>query len=448
MSAPKKVGMINLGCPKNQVDAESMLGRLAAAGYELTPDATEAEVIIVNTCGFIGPAKEESVDAILEMAELKKSGKLQKLIATGCLTQRYGTELAEQIPELDAVVGTGEEGNLADLIDQAGSAPTPLIQIGQPGGEAGGADRVRVGPAHTAYVKIAEGCSKRCTFCIIPSLRGDLKSRTVEDIVEEVEGLVAQGVVEINLISQDTTNYGVDNYKKKMLPELIRQVSAVQGLGWLRLLYTYPTDYTDELLDALEGSPVCVPYIDLPLQHAATSVLARMNRRGTTESLVALIEKIRAKLPGVRLRSSFIVGFPGETEAEFETLYRFVEQARFDRLGVFTYSHEEGTPAFASKDDVPEEEKESRRDRLMTLQADISAGNLAALVGQTVEVLVDGLSAETDLLIEGRMQGQAPEIDGVVYIADTGDKPLAPGQIVQVEITEAHTYDVVGRLSS
>ena len=447
----KKVGMVNLGCPKNQVDAEVMLGRLRDEGYELTADATEAEVIIVNTCGFIDAAKEESVDTILEMAALKESGNCQRLIATGCLTQRYGKELAGGIPELDAVVGTGAETGIGDMIGRltATDKPAaPLIQIGDPGGAAGGAGRLRVGPAHTAYVKIAEGCSKRCAFCIIPALRGDLVSRTVESIVDEVQELVGQGVVEINLISQDTTNYGVDRYQKKMLPELVEALSRIKPLRWLRLLYTYPTDYTDALLDALSASPKVVPYIDLPLQHADTGVLRRMNRRGDYEGLVALIGRIREKIPGVALRSSFIVGFPGETQAEFERLLEFVATCRFDRLGVFTYSHEEGTTAFEMVDDVPEAVKEARRDQLMELQAEIAAEKNAALVGRTVEVLVDGLSQETDLLLEGRLAGQAPEVDGVVYINDTGDRQLAPGDIVPVTITEAHTYDLVGELAA
>ncbi|MDH4229201.1 MAG: 30S ribosomal protein S12 methylthiotransferase RimO [Nitrospirota bacterium] len=441
----KKVGMINLGCPKNQVDAEVMLGRLKAAGYELTPDANQADVIIVNTCGFIGEAKEESIDTILEMAQLKEHGKLKKLIATGCLTQRYGQDLADSIPELDAVVGNGREADIADLIP-ALTAPGAgqLIHIGAPGGLSGGADRLRIGAPHSAYIKIAEGCSKRCSFCIIPHLRGDLVSRPLEEIKAEARALVAQGVVEINLISQDTTNYGVDLYRQKSLPELIRRLSAVDGLRWLRLLYTYPTDYTDTLLDALAESPVAVPYIDLPLQHAATSVLQRMNRRGSTEDLERLIERIRTRIPGVALRSSFIVGFPGENDAEFGVLRDFIARTGFDRMGVFTYSHEEGTAAGAGRDDVPEEVKEARRAELMQMQEGISAAKLSALVGRTVDVLVEGLSEETDLLYAGRMATQAPEIDGVVYINDTDDRPLEPGMIVRVRVDEAHVHDVVG----
>jgi ribosomal protein S12 methylthiotransferase len=441
----KKVGLVNLGCPKNQVDAEVMLGRLRAAGYEVTPDAAEAEVIVVNTCGFIDAAKEESVDALLDAARLKESGHLKTLVATGCLAQRYGKELSDAIPELDALVGTGEEGHLTDLLPGLASAP-PLIQIGAPGGATDGRGRLRVGPPHSAYLKIAEGCSKRCAFCIIPHLRGDLASRPLEDIVAEAKELAAQGVVEVNLISQDTTNYGVDRYGKKRLADLVAALSDVDGIQWLRLLYTYPTDYTDRLLDALAESDKVVPYIDLPLQHAADSVLKRMHRTGTRDRLEALVARIRQKIPGVALRSSFIVGFPGETDAEFEDLRRFVAEQRFDHLGVFTYSHEEGTPAHAMKDDVPAEEKAARRDALLAMQADISAEKMRALVGKRVPVLVDGLSKETDLLLEGRMPTQAPDIDGVVYINDTDDREFAAGQIVEVEITEAHTYDVVGRV--
>ncbi len=441
----KKVGMVNLGCPKNQVDAETMLGKLKAQGYQLTADAAEAEVIIVNTCGFIGDAKQESIDTILEMAELKTDGNCQTLIATGCLTQRYGRELAEGIPELDAVVGTGSEGTIADTVAAtvAAGGGAPLIQIGSPGGADGGAERVRVGPGYSAYVKIAEGCSKACSFCIIPQLRGELNSRPLDEIVAEVADLAAQGVVEINLISQDTTNYGVDRYQKKMLAELVRAVSAVAGVRWVRLLYTYPTDYTDELLTALAESPKVVPYIDLPLQHADDAVLKRMNRRGGLAQLEALVARIRQKMPAVALRSSFIVGFPGETEAEFATLRSFIERMRFDHLGVFTYSHEEGTTAFDLADDVPEPVKRARRDTLMALQAEIAAEKNRSYVGRTIDVLVDGLSAETDLLLEGRAAFQAPGIDGVVYI---NDGTAEPGQIVPVVITEAHTYDLVGHV--
>jgi len=443
----RKVGLINLGCPKNQVDAEVMLGRLKAAGYEVTPDAEEAEVIVVNTCGFIESAKEESVDAILEAARLKDGGRLKKLIATGCLTQRYGKELAEAIPELDAVVGTGAPQDITAVLPGVFAPHTgPLLTIGAPGGAMDGQGRIRVGAPHSAYLKIAEGCSKRCAFCVIPHLRGDLASRPLESIEAEARELAAQGVVEVNLISQDTTNYGLDLYGRKRLPDLIARLSAVDGIRWLRLLYTFPTDYTDGLLSVLADSETVVPYIDLPLQHAADTVLKRMHRTGTRARLESLIERIRQKIPGVALRSSFIVGFPGETEAEFRALHDFVAEQRFDHLGVFTYSHEEGTPAYAMRDDVPPHEKQARKDALMELQADISAEKLQALVGKRVPVLVDGLSKESDLLLEGRMPTQAPDIDGVVYINDTDDQPLEPGRIVTVEITEAHTYDVVGRV--
>jgi len=456
----KKVGMVNLGCPKNQVDAETMLGRLTVAGYEVTADAGEADVIIVNTCGFIDAAKQESIDAILEMAELKNDGTPKKLIATGCLTQRYGEELAEGIPELDAVVGTGDEQNIVETVAKVTGGGSQLIQIGDPGGAMGGTaevdregvqervreqpvPRVRVGASHSAYVKIAEGCSKRCSFCIIPHLRGDLVSRELEDIVAEITALAAEGVVEVNLISQDTTNYGVDRYNKKMLAELVRQVDKIDGIRWVRLLYTYPTDYTDDLLNALGAAKKVVPYIDLPLQHPDTGMLKRMNRRGSLEGLQALVAKIRAKIPGVALRSSFIVGFPGESEDEFDTLYNFIAESRFDSVGVFTYSHEEGTAAFDMADNVTEEVKVARREAIMALQAEISTEKLQAKVGQTIEVLVDGLSAESDLLLEGRAATQAPDIDGVVYI---NDGVAEPGDLVQVVITEAHTYDLVGHI--
>ncbi|MFQ5780181.1 MAG: 30S ribosomal protein S12 methylthiotransferase RimO [Nitrospiria bacterium] len=445
-----KVGLVSLGCPKNQVDSEVMLGSLIQAGYALTPKEEEADVIIVNTCGFIDQAKEESIDTLIAMGALKKEGRCKLLIATGCLTQRYPGELLDQMPEIDAVVGTGDFPKIASLCrtllsreskgvpPRLTASPTYLYQPESP--------RLRLGPRHQAYVKVSEGCNYRCSFCAIPSFRGDLQSRTVDSVVREARELARQGVVEINLIAQSLTSFGIDRHQKGALITLLKALVKVDGIEWIRLFYTYPTDLSDDLIDLIAGEEKLCGYIDLPLQHIDDAILRRMNRKGNRKEIETLIEKLRRRIPGVTLRSTFIVGFPGETEQEYQALSRFIEETAFDRLGIFTYSHEEGTSAYAYSDSVPQETKIARQGRLLEMQRRISRQKNRRLIGTLQTVLVDGYAGETDLLLEGRLEGQAPDIDGVVLINDTGSESVNPGEFVSIRIEAAHDYDLVGRV--
>ncbi|MFQ5949948.1 MAG: 30S ribosomal protein S12 methylthiotransferase RimO [Nitrospiria bacterium] len=445
-----KVGLVSLGCPKNQVDSEVMLGSLVQTGYALTPKEEEADVIIVNTCGFIDQAKEESIDTLIAMGALKKEGRCKLLIATGCLTQRYPGELLDQMPEIDAVVGTGDFPKIASLCrtllsreskgvpPRLTASPTYLYQPESP--------RLRLGSRHQAYVKVSEGCNYRCSFCAIPSFRGDLQSRTVDSVVREVRELARQGVVEINLIAQSLTSFGIDRHQKGALITLLKALVKVDGIEWIRLFYTYPTDLSDDLIDLIAGEEKLCGYIDLPLQHIDDAILRRMNRKGNRKEIETLIEKLRRRIPGVTLRSTFIVGFPGETEQEYQALSRFIEETAFDRLGIFTYSHEEETSSYAYSDSVPQEEKVSRQGRLLEMQRRISRQKNRRLIGTLQTVLVDGYAGETDLLLEGRLEGQAPDIDGVVLINDTGSESVNPGEFVSIRIEAAHDYDLVGRV--
>ncbi|HEY5599968.1 MAG TPA: 30S ribosomal protein S12 methylthiotransferase RimO [Candidatus Manganitrophaceae bacterium] len=445
-----KFGMVSLGCPKNQVDAEVMLGSLTQAGYQWTPEEEEADILIVNTCGFIDQAKEESIDTLLAMGELKKSGRLKALIATGCLTQRYPGDLLEQLPEIDAVVGTGDFPKIASLCRSLLSrrsqperpnltaAPTFLYQPETP--------RVRIGPRHWAYVKVSEGCHYRCSFCSIPSFRGDLQSRTVDSVVREARALAEEGVVEINLIAQVLTSFGRDRREKGELEALLKALTRVDGIRWIRLFYTYPTDFTDPLIDLIAQEEKICGYIDLPLQHIDDAILKRMNRKGKRKEIEALIETLRRRIPSVTLRSAFIVGFPGETEKEYQALLRFVRETEFDRLGVFAYSHEEGTSAFPLGDPISQAVKMERQMEILEAQKKISRKRNRRLIGTTQTVLVDGLSKETDLLLEGRMEGQAPDVDGVTLINDTGGQTPSPGDFVSIKISAAHDHDLVGSI--
>jgi ribosomal protein S12 methylthiotransferase len=441
-----KVGLANLGCSKNQVDAEVMLGYLAQSGFDFTPDQDQAEIIIINTCGFIEASREESIDTILEMARWKEEGRCRLLIAAGCLAQRYGDELIREIPELDGVVGTGDLPRIGEICSNMMnrretqrkawlSPPHYLYDEMTP--------RIRFGQRHWAYVKVSEGCNKKCSFCSIPSMRGRLKSRTIDSVVEEVRRLADEGVREVNLIAQDMTSYGEDRRERGALAKLLRSLGEIEGIAWYRLFYTYPTTLTDELLETLASESRFCNYVDLPLQHIDDRILGRMNRYGDGALIRGLIKRIRRIIPDVVLRSTFIVGFPGETEEEFQRLYDFVAETGFDRLGVFTFSQEEGTPSFDLPDQLPESVKKRRRDRLLRLQSKITLQKNRRLVGTRQRVLVDGLSQESDLLLEGRMAGQAPEIDGVVYI---NEGIASPGEFVEVEITDAHPYDLVGRI--
>jgi ribosomal protein S12 methylthiotransferase len=446
-----KIGFVSLGCPKNLVDSEVMLGMAEKEGHEITADASQADVLVVNTCAFIDRAKQESIDTILEMAELKKQAGGRKLIVTGCLAERYRDELKKEIPEIDAVYGTGEVPDFVQGL-RPGVKPltlhrkAPVFGVDLPT-YIYDADtpRKRVTPGHYAYVKIAEGCDYKCAFCIIPKMRGHYRSRSIESIVSEAKQLAAQGVKELLLISQDTTFYGIDRGERGALPKLLRALNDVEGLEWIRLLYLYPTTITSEVIDAIADLDKVVKYIDLPLQHASNAVLKRMKRPGTRESYVRLLQNIRARIPNVALRTTFIVGFPGETAADFAELEAFIDEIGFDHVGVFTYSHEEGTSAFDLENDVPEATKQKRQNRLMARQRDLVAARQQARLGERTRLVVDGSSPEHELVLQGRLAGQAPEIDPVVYLTDCDPSAFAKGAFVDVEIVGAQDYDLVAR---
>lgn len=439
----EKVGVISLGCPKNLVDTENMLGRFVEGGYTLTTDPHEADLLVVNTCGFKADAEEESREAIQEMAQIKAARPGVRLVVTGCLSQRYGAQLKQEMPEIDLLVGTNQYDTLIPVLENP-TAPTPRAvspptpNIGQEN-----ASRVLTTQPHTAYVKIAEGCNNPCSFCIIPKLRGAFVSREPEDIDDEIVALVEQGVREINLISQDTTLYGRDLDRRLSLTDLLHGLKEIEGIDWIRLLYLYPTLVTDELLALIAEENVILPYFDIPLQHSHSQILKGMKRAEREADVQTLIDRIRHKVPHAVIRTTFIVGFPGETQEAFQHLYAFVEANRFDHVGVFTYSDEKGTTAYDLPDKIPSQVAEQRRDRLMALQQGISREKLSALVGQTIPVLVDGVSEENEWLMEGRFQGQAPDVDGVVYINEGSPQP---GDLVLVEITDSHEYDLVGRV--
>ena len=451
MTDKKKVGMLSLGCPKNLVDSEVMMGMLARQGYELTTDSAAADVLVVNTCGFIDSARQESVDTILEMAQLKQTGNLKRLIVAGCLVERYREELKREIPEVDACIGVNQLEEILDVAEPNGRRSLPVYSEGRAAPELYLYDettpRIRATAPYTAYVKIAEGCDHTCAFCIIPRLRGVFRSRSPESILREVEMLAAQGVKEIVLISQDTVNYGADLNLTGGLARLVASLSEVQGVEWLRFLYCYPTGISDELLRVMAERPNVCKYFDIPLQHASRRMLARMRRGGGRNAYERMIERIRKRVPGVGIRTTFIVGFPGERDEDFDELLDFVRAVEFDRVGVFTYSDEEGSAAFALDEKVDRALMQKRERRLMREQARISRRRNGGMIGRTVRVLLEGASRESDLLLEGRMESQAPEIDGSVLITDVAEGFEArPGDFVNVEITEAHDYDLIGRI--
>ncbi len=453
-----RIGFVSLGCPKNLVDSEVMMGLSQEGGHTLTSNPADADVLVVNTCAFIDSAKEESVNTILELAEFKKTGNCKRLVVTGCLGERYRNELKRQIPEIDAVLGTGEVPEIVGAIEGAGARrtiPLTLVQAESPEPRAGIRDlptylydaepRVFATPRHFAYIKVAEGCDYKCSFCIIPTLRGHYRSRPVDAIVREARSLAARGVRELILISQDTTFYGRDLGKGAALPALLRELNTVDGIDWIRLLYLYPTTITDDILDAMAECEKVVKYGYLPLQHAADDVLRRMKRPGSGRHYEALLNRIRARVPGVSLRTTFIVGFPGETEAEFLELCAFVRRVGFDHVGVFTYSHEEGTTAHDLVDDVPAAVKRKRRNALMAVQKRIVARAQKLRVGDHVHVMVDGPAPEHELVWRGRLSGQAPEIDPVAYFTDADPDSLRPGNILEAEIVGSREYDLVVR---
>jgi ribosomal protein S12 methylthiotransferase len=447
-----KVGFVSLGCPKNLVDSEVMMGILARSGYEITPRAGDADVLVVNTCSFIAPAQQESVQSILEMAEYKKFGRAQKLIVAGCMVERYRDEIREQIPEVDAVIGTGEiekileacEGDLRSKDAASVELPTYLYHDLTP--------RILATPRHTAYIKINEGCDHPCTFCVIPQLRGKFRSRRFESVVREAENLAAAGVREISLIGQDTTFYGEDLGLRDGLATLLERLAQVEDLKWVRFLYCYPNRITPRLLDTIAAHPRLAKYLDVPLQHASRNVLARMKRGSNGDAFLKMLEKARKAIPGVSIRTSFIVGFPGETEKDFRELCDFVRAAEFDWMGVFSYSDEDTSQSFALDNKVDEKTIARRRDTLMSIQKKISARNLKKRVGQRLQVMLEGPSKDTDLVWEARLQGMAPDIDGKVYVTefegvnDAADLP-APGTLATIEITEAKDYDLIGRVT-
>ena len=456
-----KIGFVSLGCPKNLVDSEVMLGLAEQAGHEITTTADGADVLVVNTCAFIDRAKQESIDTILEMAELKKQAAGRRLVVTGCLAERYREELQQEIPEIDAVLGTGEVTRILDAIgDEAAPLPSgaatarPLTFHRQP--PRFGIDlpeylydadtpRRLATPGHYAYLKIAEGCDYKCAFCIIPKMRGHYRSRTTESIVQEARQLASRGVKELLLISQDTTFFGIDRKERGALPQLLRALNAIDGLEWVRLLYLYPTTISDEVIAAIAECEKVCKYIDLPLQHASDAVLQRMKRPGTRAGYERLLAKIRDRVPGVTLRTTFIVGFPGETERDFEELLSFVETVGFDHVGVFTYSHEEGTTAHTLTDDVPAATKRKRQARLMARQKQLVTARQKRRLGERTRLLVDGPAPDHELVLRGRLQGHAPDIDPQVYLTETDPAVVKAGDFLDVEIVGAQGYDLVAR---
>ncbi|UFJ42208.1 30S ribosomal protein S12 methylthiotransferase RimO [Brevibacillus humidisoli] len=438
----EKVAIVTLGCEKNMVDSDMMAHLVDEKGYELVDDPKQATVVIVNTCGFIDAAKEESVNKILDMAELKEDGKVKSLVVAGCLTQRYKEDILAEIPEVDGIVGTGDFMSITEIIDESLRGQRP-IRVGNPvfRYEEVVKRKVKAG-TYTAYVKIAEGCDNACTFCSIPLMRGGFRSRSIESIVEEVEHLASQGIVEICLIAQDSTNYGTDLYGKHMLPTLLNKVSDVQGIEWIRLHYAYPGFFTDELIEVFATNPKVCKYIDMPLQHSQDAILKRMRRPGRQRDTRELIAKIRGNIPDVALRTSLIVGFPGETEEDFQHLCQFVRDVQFDRMGVFTYSSEEDTPATRLPDHVDEETKERRANILMEIQREISKKKNEAFLDKVIPVLIERYEGHGNVYV-GRSQYDAPEIDGEVFVS--GYKGEL-GKMVKVRITHSYEYDLAGEV--
>jgi len=489
-----KIGFLSLGCPKNLVDGEVMLGLAEQAGHRITPDAGDADVLVVNTCAFIDSAKQESIDAILQMAEHKRTGRCQRLVVTGCLAERYRDELRAEMPEIDVVLGTGEVPDIVSAIGGNGAAesaaavsPVQFFRTARstslssssplagphPRSHALGGSQARASrgpqalpsaqrpapdylydadtprrlttPQHFAYIKVAEGCDYTCSFCIIPTLRGHYRSRPAESIVREARTLAERGVRELILISQDTTFYGVDRGERGALAALLRELNGIDDLAWIRLLYLYPTTIRDDVLDAMDQCEKVCRYVDLPLQHASDRVLKRMGRPGTRAGYERLLARVRRRVPGVTLRTTLIVGFPGEEEGDVAELESFVRAVGFDHVGVFTYSHEEGTRAFGFADDVPARTKRARRNRLMRLQQQLVARRQRGRIGEVVTVMVDGVSPDHPLVLQGRLEGQAPEVDPVVYLTDCDPAAYQPGRLVEAAVTGARGYDLAAR---
>lgn len=447
----KKVGFVSLGCPKNLVDSEVMMGQLTEAGYEITSNADEADTVVVNTCGFIESAKQESIDAILEATRWKADGNPTRVIVAGCLVERYRDDLVKELPEVDAFIGTSQVNDILKAADENFDAKK--LTITRIGNKSATylydeyTPRMRATASHTAFIKIAEGCDRPCAFCSIPAMRGSFRSRRFGSIIEEARVLAKEGVKELVLIAQDSSRYGEDLGEVDALAALIRALGEIDDIEWVRVMYAYPTHISDVFLAAIAETPKAVKYLDMPLQHASRKVLKLMKRGGTRESLEKLLGRVREKVPGIAIRTTFITGFPGETEEDFEELIKFVQNCRFDNLGVFTYSDEEGTPAFDLPNKVDPKVATQRRNRLMKEQAKISKQINKAKIGNTYKVLFEGLSQESDLLFQGRLEGQTHEIDGYILINDMPNT-LNPqiGAIYDVTITEAHEYDLVGSI--
>ncbi len=453
-----KVHLTSLGCPKNRVDAEHMLGMAQSGGHQIVSDINDADTLVINTCAFINEAKEESIDAILRLAQLKEqSGGAKKLIVTGCLAQRYASDLEKEIPEVDYFFGTSDYSKVASVIDaDASLVKSPsLISLNRKSDaknlvsddlsyiEKFDLPRINTSPSFSAYLRISEGCDNACAFCIIPKLRGAQRSRTIDDLVNEARFLARAGVTELNLIGQDLTAYGFDLPNRPTLASLLRELGAVEGIRWVRQMYAYPRSFSEEYFRAFDN-PAILPYLDMPTQHGSENVLRLMRRGGSKKRLTSIIESLRSNIPNLVLRTTVMVGFPGETDADFQELCDFVQESQFDRLGVFQYSNEENTRAFDFPDQVAKAVKEERFHRVMALQRDISARKMNALIGSVQEAVVEGKSDEHEYLIKGRLWSQAPDIDGVTYIAS--HEPLQIGQMVKIKITDAHDYDLSGEI--
>ena len=441
-----KAGFVSLGCVKNLVDTEVMLGLLQDGGVELIDDPAEADILVVNTCGFIDAAKEESLQTILQMAEFKKTGRCRGLIVAGCLGQRYQQELLDEMPEVDVILGTAAWGRIQEAVAVALEGRRALFIDSLTTLYDEKTPRISTMPSYSAYVKVAEGCSNCCTYCVIPSVRGAFRSRPIESVVEEVRRLAQKGVREINLVAQDTTSYGKDLYGQPNLVALLKELAAVEGVEWIRLLYCYPRYFTDELIAYMASEPKICRYVDLPLQHIHDTVLQAMNRRDRQADIDLLLQKIRQAMPDVVLRTSFIVGFPGETEAQFAFLEQWLETARFDHVGVFTYSQEEGTVAGAMAEQVPDEVKQERYHRLMALQSKISEEINRSLEGRELEVIVTGLDETRPEVILARSYREAPDVDGQIYVETSGQEGLKVGDSLKVRIAQGFSYDLVAEI--
>ena len=439
----KKIGMISLGCPKNQVDAEIMLFKLKEAGYEITGNEGEADIVIVNTCGFIEDAKREAIDNILELGQLKEDGSLKGLIVTGCLAERYANEVIDEMPEIDALLGIGCNADIVSVVERVLSGEKGIALFAEKEKLDMDSDRILATPRYTAYLRVADGCDNCCTYCTIPSIRGHFRSRTMESVLDEANRLARRGVRELVVIAQDTTRYGEDIYGKLMLAELLNKLCEIDGIEWIRILYAYPERITDELLDTMASQPKIMKYIDIPIQHCNGEVLHNMNRRGDRRSLTELIAKIRAKMPDVAIRTTLITGFPGETEEQFTELCEFVNEIGFDRLGCFAYSAEEGTPAAEMDNQCEKSVKERRAEVIMNDQLRIISKKNQEKIGKTLDILVEGYDNYIRCCF-GRSYADAPEIDAKIFFAPSSPRP-SEGDIVKVEIFDTIEYDLLGQ---